>query len=30
MVNEKFVKKRNRSIRQIPCEEGLTVEEGYG
>ncbi|KAJ5240603.1 uncharacterized protein N7469_002194 [Penicillium citrinum] len=27
-ANEKVVKKRNRSIRQIPCEEGLTVEEG--
>jgi hypothetical protein len=28
MANEKIVKKRNRSTRQIPCEEGLTVEEG--
>jgi hypothetical protein len=27
-VNEKIVKKRNRSHKQIPCEEGLTVEEG--
>jgi hypothetical protein len=27
-ANEKVVKKRNRSTRQIPCEEGLTVEEG--
>jgi hypothetical protein len=28
VANEKVVKKRNRSTRQIPCEEGLTVEEG--
>jgi hypothetical protein len=27
-ANEKTVKKRNRSHKQIPCEEGLTVEEG--
>ncbi|KAJ8228343.1 hypothetical protein LV160_008867 [Aspergillus fumigatus] len=27
-ANEKVVKKRSRSTRQIPCEEGLTVEEG--
>ena len=27
-ANKKVVKKRNRSTRQIPCEEGLTVEEG--
>ncbi len=27
-ANEKVVKKRNRSTRHIPCEEGLTVEEG--
>jgi hypothetical protein len=27
-ANERVVKKRNRSTRQIPCEEGLTVEEG--
>jgi hypothetical protein len=27
-ANEKIVKKRNRSHKQIPCEEGLTVEEG--
>jgi hypothetical protein len=26
VANEKVVKKRNRSTRQIPCEEGLTVE----
>lgn len=28
MANEKIVKRRNRSTKQIPCEEGLTVEEG--
>jgi hypothetical protein len=28
IANEKVVKKHNRSTRQIPCEEGLTVEEG--
>ncbi|CEO61207.1 hypothetical protein PMG11_05506 [Penicillium brasilianum] len=28
VANEKIVKKRNRSTKQIPCEEGLTVEEG--
>jgi hypothetical protein len=28
MANEKIVKKRNRSTKQIPCEQGLTVEEG--
>ncbi|KAJ5234886.1 uncharacterized protein N7469_004054 [Penicillium citrinum] len=27
-ANEKKRQKRNRSTRQIPCEEGLTVEEG--
>ena len=27
-ANKKTVKKRNRSHKQIPCEEGLTVEEG--
>jgi hypothetical protein len=27
-ANEKVVEKGNRSTRQIPCEEGLTVEEG--
>ena len=27
-ANEKIVKKRNRTARQIPCEECLTVEEG--
>lgn len=27
MANEKSIKKRNRSTRQIPCEGGLTVEE---
>lgn len=27
-ANEKIVKKRTRSHKQIPCEEGLTVEEG--
>ena len=27
-ANEKIVKKRNRSHKHIPCEEGLTVEEG--
>jgi hypothetical protein len=27
-TNERIKKKRNRSTRQIPCEEGLTVEEG--
>jgi hypothetical protein len=26
-ANEKVVKKRSRSTRQVPCEEGLTVEE---
>jgi len=26
--NEKIVKKRTRSTKQIPCEEGLTTEEG--
>ena len=28
IANEKIVKKRNRPTRQIPCGEGLTVEEG--
>jgi hypothetical protein len=28
IANEKIIKKRNRSARQIPCEEGLTIEEG--
>ncbi|CEJ58776.1 hypothetical protein PMG11_07422 [Penicillium brasilianum] len=28
MANERIVKKRNRSNRKIPYEEGLTVEEG--
>ena len=28
VANEKVVKKRNRSTRQIPCEEGLTIDEG--
>jgi hypothetical protein len=28
VANEKIVKKRNRLTKQIPCEEGLTVEEG--
>ena len=28
IANEKVVKKRTRSTKQIPCEEGLTVEEG--
>jgi hypothetical protein len=28
MANERIVKKRQRSTRQIPCEEGLSVEEG--
>jgi hypothetical protein len=27
-ANEKIVKKRNRSTKHIPCEKGLTVEEG--
>jgi hypothetical protein len=27
-ANEKVVNKRNRSHKQIPCKEGLTVEEG--
>jgi hypothetical protein len=27
-VNEKVVKKCTRSTKQIPCEEGITVEEG--
>lgn len=27
-ANEKVVKKRTRSTKQIPCEECLTVEEG--
>ena len=27
-ANEKIVKKRNRKTRHIPCEAGLTVEEG--
>jgi hypothetical protein len=27
-ANEKIVKKRNPSHKKIPCEEGLTVEEG--
>jgi hypothetical protein len=27
-ANQRIKKKRNRSTRQIPCEEGLTVEEG--
>jgi hypothetical protein len=27
-ANKKVVKKRTRSTKQIPCEEGLTVEEG--
>jgi hypothetical protein len=27
-ANEKIIKKRNRSARQIPYEAGLTVEEG--
>ncbi|OOQ84502.1 hypothetical protein PEBR_29779 [Penicillium brasilianum] len=27
MANEKMVKKRNRSTKKIPCEEGLTIEE---
>lgn len=27
-ANERIKKKHNRSTRQIPCEEGLTVEEG--
>ena len=26
-ANKKVVKKRSRSTKQIPCEEGLTVEE---
>ena len=28
MANKRIIKKRNRSNRKIPCEEGLTVEEG--
>jgi hypothetical protein len=28
IVNERIVKKRQRSTRQIPCEEGITIEEG--
>ena len=28
IANERIVKKRNRSNRKIPCEEGLSVEEG--
>jgi hypothetical protein len=28
MANKRIVKKRQQSTRQIPCEEGLTVEEG--
>jgi hypothetical protein len=28
VANEKIVKKRNRSHKFIPYEEGLTVEEG--
>ena len=28
MANERIVKKHNRSNRKIPCEEGLSVEEG--
>ena len=28
VANKKVVKKRNRSTKQIPCKEGLTVEEG--
>ena len=27
-ANEKVIKKRKRSTRQIPCDEGLTVQEG--
>jgi hypothetical protein len=27
-ANKKIVKKRNRSHKQIPCQKGLTVEEG--
>ncbi|OOQ89515.1 hypothetical protein PEBR_07950 [Penicillium brasilianum] len=27
MANEKIVKKRNRSTKKIPCEEGFTIEE---
>jgi hypothetical protein len=27
-ANEKMVKKRHRPTKHIPCEEGLTVEEG--
>jgi hypothetical protein len=27
-ANEKIIKRRNLSARQIPCEAGLTVEEG--
>ena len=27
MANEKMIKKRNRSTKKIPCEEGLTIEE---
>jgi hypothetical protein len=28
IANEKIVKKRGRSTKHIPCEEGLTMEEG--
>ena len=28
IANERIVKKRNRSNRKIPCEGGLSVEEG--
>ncbi|CEO58510.1 hypothetical protein PMG11_03229 [Penicillium brasilianum] len=28
MANTRIVKKRQRSTRQIPCEEGLSIEEG--
>jgi hypothetical protein len=27
-ANKKIVKKRNRSTKQIPCKEGLTIKEG--
>ena len=28
IANKRIIKKCNRSNRKIPCEEGLTVEEG--
>ena len=28
IANEKVIKKRTRSTKQIPCKEGLTVKEG--